>query len=280
MLPNFYVDEVIKRALAEDINYIDITTDLLIDPAAKSHAKLIAKDNGILAGIDVALRVFEFMDSNTEFNVLIKDGEPIKKGDIIAEMYGSTNSILKSERTALNILQHMSGIATYTRLCVDAVADTDVSIADTRKTLPGLRALQKYAVLCGGGNNHRFNLSTAAMIKDNHINAYGSITEAINVLKERAGHMVIIEIEVSDLDQLREAIEAGAVIIMLDNMSLEMMKEAAEITAGRAILEISGGVTLENIREIAKTGIYIISIGALTHSAKNFDISLKIESLS
>jgi nicotinate-nucleotide pyrophosphorylase (carboxylating) len=277
MLPNFYVDDIIKRAFAEDINYIDLTTDLLIDPDSHTHASLVAKSDGVLAGIDVALRTFCLLDPQVECTKLISDAKLIKKGDVLAAISGSTASILKAERTALNILSHMSGIATYTRKCIDAIADTDATITDTRKNLPGLRALQKYAVMCGGGSNHRYNLSAAAMIKDNHVDAYGSITEAIETLRDRAGHMVVIEVEVRDLEQLQEAIDAGAVIIMLDNMTPEMLREAVKITHGRAILEVSGNITLENIVEIAETGIPIISIGALTHSAKTLDISLRIE---
>jgi nicotinate-nucleotide pyrophosphorylase (carboxylating) len=277
MLNNFNIDEIIRTALSEDINYIDLTTDLLIPADSYTRASLVAKADGVLSGIDVALRAFTFEDSSIQVTKLIGDRQIVEAGDIIAKIKGPTASILKTERTALNILTHMSGIATYTKKCVDAVSDFDVSITDTRKTLPGLRALQKYAVLCGGGSNHRYNLSSAAMIKDNHIDAYGSITEAIETLRERAGHMVVIEVEVRDLEQLQEAIEAGAVIIMLDNMSTDELRRAVKLTAGRAILEVSGNITLDNIREIAETGVFIISIGALTHSVKALDISLRIE---
>ena len=274
-LPNCYIDDIIKTAFSEDVNYIDVTTDLLIPYESKSVAKIIAKEEGVLAGIDVAVRAFRLMDNDIKISCL-SDGASLKPGDAIAELTGSTAAMLKSERTALNLLQHMSGIATYTRRCIDAVTGTGALIADTRKTLPGLRALQKYAVLCGGGSNHRFNLSSAAMIKDNHIDAYGSITGAVNELRKRAGHMIITEVEVRNLEQLNEAIEVGADIIMLDNMSIDMMKKAVEITAGRAKLESSGNITLDNIRRVAETGIDIISVGALTHSVKALDISLVI----
>jgi len=277
MLSNFNIDNIIRTALAEDINYIDITTDLLIDPSDMTKASLVAKADGVLAGIDVALRAFCFEDDKIICEKLIEDCSILKKGDVIAKIEGPTASILKTERTALNILSHMCGIATYTKKCVDAVAEFDVSITDTRKTLPGLRPLQKYAVLCGGGNNHRYNLSAAAMIKDNHVDAYGSVFNAISTLRERAGHMVVIEVEVRTLEELKEAIDAGALVIMLDNMTPEMLREAVELTNGRAILEVSGNVTLENVYEIAETGIPIISIGALTHSVKSLDISLRIE---
>jgi len=275
-LPGFYVDSITKTALAEDISYIDVSTDLLFDCEHKSKASLIAKEDGVLSGVDVAMRVFALLDSDSQVvcDVLIKDGSPLQKGDVIAKIEGSTAVILKGERTALNILQHMSGIASYTSRCVEAVSGTGVRITDTRKTLPGLRGLQKYAVLCGGGSNHRFNLSQAAMVKDNHIDAYGSISKAVKALRELAGHMVMVEVEVRDLQQLGEAVKAGADVVMLDNMSHDMMKNAVEITAGRTKLEASGNITLENIRKTAETGIDIISLGALTHSVKALDISL------
>ncbi|MDR0223054.1 MAG: carboxylating nicotinate-nucleotide diphosphorylase [Oscillospiraceae bacterium] len=274
-LPDFYVDGVIARAIGEDINYIDVTTDLLIDADADGKARFVAKADGVLAGIDVALRVFTFLDGKTRAEPLFKDGAAVKKGDVIAEISGKAVPMLKGERTALNILQHMSGIATYTRFCADAVKGTKAKITDTRKTLPGLRALQKYAVLCGGGNNHRYNLSSAALIKDNHADAYGGIAKAVKALRERAGHAVVIEVEVGSIGELREALGAGAEIVMLDNMPAGLMREAVNITAGRAKLEASGNVTAENVREIAETGVDIISLGALTHSAKAFDISMK-----
>ncbi len=276
-LPQFYVDDIIKRAIAEDINYIDVTTDYLLSDDTITTAKFIAKDSGVLAGIDVALRVFELLDSNIEFEVLIKDGQKVKKGDVIAKMKGSVVSLLKGERTALNLLQHMSGIATATNRCVELVAGTNATIAETRKTLPGLRALQKYAVVVGGGRNHRFNLSDAAMLKDNHIDAYGSLTNAVKALREKTGHMVKIEVETRNLDELCEALDAGADVIMLDNMDYATMKKAVEITNGRAKLEASGNITLDNIRDVALTGVDIISLGALTHSVKCFDISMLID---
>ena len=195
--------------------------------------------------------------------------------DVIAEIKGHTCAMLKAERTALNLLQHMSGIASYTNKCVKAVEGTDASIADTRKTLPGLRPLQKYSVVAGGGRNHRYNLTDAAMLKDNHIDAYGGITQAVTALRKKAGHMLQIEVEVRNFDELNEALAVKADVIMLDNMSCEDMKKAVEITAGRAKLEASGNVTLDNIRDVALTGVDIISLGALTHSVTAFDISMK-----
>ncbi len=276
-LPAFYVDDLIKAAIREDIHYIDVTTDLLIDENAETTARFVSKDEGVLAGIEVAMRVFTLLDPAVHFRLYKKDGDAVAKGDLVAEIEGKTRVLLKGERTALNLLQHMSGIATATARCVKLVEGTGASIVDTRKTLPGLRALQKYAVTAGGGRNHRFNLSDAAMLKDNHIDAYGSITAAVAALREKVGHMVNIEVEVRNFEELREAIEAGAHVIMLDNMDIPAMAEAVRITAGRAKLEASGNITQENIAAVAKTGVDIISLGALTHSVRCFDISMRIE---
>ncbi len=278
MLNQFYIDNIINTALAEDINYIDVTTDNLIPDDHTSEAYFIAKDSGVLCGIDVAARVFDLAGGNVEKEILLHDGAEVKKGDYIAFFRGSTKTLLKGERTALNLIQHMSGIATATNKCVKLVEGTRASIADTRKTLPGLRALQKYAVTVGGGKNHRFNLSDGAMLKDNHIDAYGSITGAVTALRKKAGHMLKIEVEVRNLEELEEALANKCEVIMLDNMSDEEMKKAVEITDGRALLEASGNVTLENIRQKALTGVDIISLGALTHSVQCFDISMRIKS--
>lgn len=278
MLNQFYIDNIINTALAEDINYIDVTTDNLIPDDHTSEAYFIAKDSGVLCGIDVAARVFDLAGGNVEKEILLRDGAKVKKGDYIAFFRGSTKTLLKGERTALNLIQHMSGIATATNKCVKLVEGTRASIADTRKTLPGLRALQKYAVTVGGGKNHRFNLSDGAMLKDNHIDAYGSITGAVTALRKKAGHMLKIEVEVRNLEELEEALANKCEVIMLDNMSDEEMKKAVEITDGRALLEASGNVTLENIRQKALTGVDIISLGALTHSVQCFDISMRIKS--
>ena len=276
-LPQFAIDDVIKRGLEEDINYIDVTTDYLIPENQISTARFVAKDNGVLAGIEVAMRVFTLIDDTVRFELFKKDGDKVSKGDIILTMKGHTISLLKGERTALNLVQHMSGIATATNRCVELVKGTNASIADTRKTLPGLRALQKYAVVAGGGKNHRYNLSDAAMLKDNHIDAYGSLTNAVNALRAKAGHMVKIEVETRSLEELEEALAVGADVIMLDNMDCATMAEAVRRTAGSAKLEASGNITLENISEVAKTGVDIISLGALTHSVTCFDISMKID---
>ncbi|HBB19535.1 MAG TPA: carboxylating nicotinate-nucleotide diphosphorylase [Ruminococcus sp.] len=271
-----YIDNIITTALMEDINYIDAAADNLIPADHKSSAYYVAKDDGVICGIEIAKRVFELAGTGVEFKILLSDGTKVKKGDIIAEMEGSTLTLLKGERTALNILQHMSGIATATNKCVELVKGTNASVTDTRKTLPGLRALQKYAVTVGGGKNHRFNLSDAAMLKDNHIDAYGGITAAVAALREHIGHTVKIEVEVRTLEELREALDNKVEIVMLDNMSCQEMAEAVKITAGRALLEASGNVTAENIRAVAETGVDIISLGALTHSVKCFDVSMKI----
>ncbi len=277
MINSIYVDNIIKTALLEDINYLDTTTDYLIDEEQENTARFLAKADGVLCGIDVALRVFTILqEQGFEAKVYKHDGDVLEKGDIIAEIHGKTRTLLKGERTALNLLQHMSGVATATRQAVKAVEGTNASIADTRKTLPGLRPLQKYAVTVGGGRNHRYNLSDAAMLKDNHVDAGGGIASAVAKLKKKLGHMTKIELEVRNLDELGQALEAGVDVIMLDNMSCEEMREAVEITDGRALLEASGGITAETLRAIAETGVDIISMGALTHSVTAFDISLKI----
>lgn len=275
-LMQFQIDDIIKTALAEDINYIDVTTDYLVDEDKINTAQYVAKASGVLCGIDIALRVFTLLDPTAEFEIFIRDGEEVKKGDIIAKITAHTRALLKGERTALNILQHMSGIATATNKCVKLVEGTNASVADTRKTLPGLRIFQKYAVTVGGGKNHRYNLSDCAMLKDTHLDAYGSITGAVNALRGKMGHTVKIEVEVGNLTDLQEALDVGCEIIMLDNMSCEDMTKAVEITAGRAKLEASGNVTEETIAAIAKTGVDIISLGALTHSVQAFDISMKM----
>ena len=271
----FYIDDIIKTALLEDINYIDMAADNLLDDSMISTARYIAKASGTLCGIDVALRVFELLGGFT-FKKYKNDGDRLEKGDIIAELTGPTKNLLKGERTSLNLLQHMSGIATMTAEAVEQVKGTAATVTDTRKTLPGLRALQKYAVTCGGGKNHRFNLSDAAMLKDNHIDACGSITKAVSTLRSKIGHTVKIEVETRNLDEVAEALATGCEIIMLDNMDCETMKKAVEMTNGKALLEASGNITAETIRKVAETGVDIISIGALTHSVKAFDISLKI----
>ena len=223
------------------------------------------------------MRVFELLDGSFSYQLHKEEGDRLQAGDVIAVMTGKTRELLKAERTALNLLQHMSGVATATAQAVAIVEGTNASIVDTRKTLPGLRPLQKYAVTVGGGRNHRYNLSDGAMLKDNHIDAAGGITAAIQTLRPKVGHMVNIEVETRNLDEVQEALDAGADIIMLDNMDCETMRKAVEMTGGKALLEASGGITSDTLRSVAETGVDIISIGALTHSVKALDISMKFD---
>ena len=276
LLPQFYVDDIIKTALQEDINYLDTTTDLMIPATARSTARFMAKAEGVVCGLEVALRVFELLDPTFSYEIRLPEGSRVAYGDIIAELEGSTRCLLKGERTALNLLQHMSGVASATDRYVRLVEGTRAAITDTRKTLPGLRALQKYAVTVGGGKNHRFNLSDGAMLKDNHLDAAGGIPQAVAAIREKLGHMVKLEVETRNLDEVRQALEAGADVIMLDNMDCPTMKAAVDLVAGRALLEASGGITDETLRAVAETGVDIVSIGALTHSVKALDISMKI----
>ena len=275
-LNQFYVDNLIKEAISEDINYIDVSADYLIPENQRNDSYFVAKADGVLCGLDIAMRVFTLLDDTFTYTVHKNDGDEVKAGDLIVEFNGKTACLLKGERTALNIIQHMSGIATATNKAVKLCEGTNASVTDTRKTLPGLRALQKYAVVCGGGKNHRYNLSDGAMLKDNHIDAGGGITNAVNILRSKLGHMVKIEVETRNFDEVKEAVAAGADIIMLDNMNNEQMRECVAFIDGRAKTEASGNITLDNIAEVAKTGVDIISLGALTHSVKAFDISMKM----
>ena len=277
ILPQFYIDDLIKNAITEDINYIDVATDYLLYEGAVSQAFFAAKADGVLCGAEIAMRVFELLDDQFSYTLYKKDGDVVKNGDLIAEFKGRTVKLLKGERTALNLIQHMSGIATLTNECVKQTEGTRATIADTRKTLPGLRSLQKYAVTCGGGRNHRYNLSDCAMLKDNHIDAKGGITAAVMALREKIGHTVKIEVETRTLAEVEEAVSVGADIIMLDNMDNETMKQAVEIVDGKALLEASGNLTKERIKSVAELGVDILSIGALTHSVTAFDISMKIK---
>ena len=276
MFNQFYVDDLIKRALDEDINYIDVSSDYLIPEKQRNDAYFTAKEDGVLCGLDIAMRVFQLLDDSFTYTAKKKDGDIIRKGDIIVEFSGNTRALLKGERTALNIIQHMSGVASITARAVYLCSGTKAVVTDTRKTLPGLRSLQKYAVVCGGGRNHRYNLSDAAMLKDNHIDACGSIEQAMKVLRSKIGHMTKVEVETRNLREVKEALEAGADVIMLDNMSNDEMKEAVAMIGGKAVTEASGNVTLRNIAEIAKTGVDVISLGMITHSVKACDISMKM----
>lgn len=270
------VDEIIVNALKEDINNVDITTDNLVDNDSRSKAYMISKEDGVIAGLKFAKRVFEILDSEIKITFNVNDGDKVTRGINIAEIEGRTKTILKGERLALNILQRMSGIASISKKYSEAVKAYPVRIVDTRKTTPGLRILEKYAVKMGGCHNHRYNLSDAVMIKDNHIKAAGGIKEAIKKIKDKIPHTVKVEVEVEDIYGLKEAIEAGADIVMLDNMEPDEMKEAVKVADGKVLLEASGGITMDTIIDVAKTGVDVISIGALTHSVKAMDISLNI----
>lgn len=274
---DWHVQELIRRSLQEDIGYQDITTENLIDAEHHSRGVFLAKSAGIVAGIAVAEQVFRTLDKEIVFTTIINDGEEATPGDIIAIVEGRTRTLLMGERTALNFLQRLSGIATRTRRMVDLIRYEKAEIVDTRKTTPGLRWLEKYAVKVGGARNHRFGLYDGAMIKDNHIKAAGGIQKAVSTLRTHIPHTIKIEVEVEDLKQLQEALEARVDIIMLDNMDVDTMRQAVEITSGQALLEASGGITEDTLLEVARTGVDFISIGALTHSAGSLDISFNLE---
>lgn len=268
---------LIEEALIEDVGTGDITT-LSTIPASKTiTGRFLAKESGVLCGMDVAKAVFDAVDPAVILTAKKKDGDAFEKGDVLAEISGPARSILTGERVSLNLMQHLSGIATRTRAAVDEIAGTGAKIADTRKTTPGLRVLEKYAVRCGGGSNHRFNLADGVLIKDNHIAAAGSIKNAVSMARENIPHTLKIEVEIETFEQLCEALEAGADIIMLDNMTTDDMKKAVAIVAGRAVTEASGNMGDKNLREVAECGVDLISIGALTHSVRAADISLKFK---
>lgn len=269
------IDKVVLNALEEDMPYGDVTTDNLISLEDQSKARFIAKADGVLSGMTVMKRVFELIDAEVSVEIYFEDGSKVKKGDVVAHVAGRTGSILKGERTALNLLQHLSGVATRTNNFAELVKEYPVSVVDTRKTLPGLRYLEKYAVRCGGGRNHRFSLSDAVMLKDNHIVAAGGIGPAVSKVRAAIPHTTKIEVETENLEMVQQALDAKADIIMLDNMSNEEMTEAVKLVAGRALTEASGNVTEDRIVEIAKTGVDIISIGCITHSVPAMDISLR-----
>lgn len=269
------VDNLILMALREDVSNEDITTNSIISEKREGKVQLICKEDGILAGIEVFKRVFQLLDENIKFSIQKKDGKKIKNKELIGEIYGDVQAILTGERTALNYLQHMSGIATYTNNMVELLKGSNIKLLDTRKTTPNMRIFDKYSVKIGGGYNHRYNLSDGILIKDNHIDAAGSITKAIKLAKEYAPFVRKIEVEVENLDMVAEALEAGADIIMLDNMSPELMRTAVKLIAGRAETECSGNISKESIEKIKDTGVDYISSGALTHSAPILDFSLK-----
>ena len=268
------IDKIIKNTLKEDVTSEDITTNSIVPEDAVATVDLIAKEKGVMAGLFTFNRVFEIL-GNVEVDFFKTDGEQVIPGDKIALIRGNARSILTGERTALNLLQRLSGIATLTSLYAEKLQGTKAKVVDTRKTTPGLRVLEKYAVRVGGGANHRFNLSDGILIKDNHIGAAGSITNAVNSARQNTSFVNKIEVEVEDFDMLDEALAVGADIIMLDNMNPEMMKEAVKKIDGRAITEASGNVSLDTIEEIGKTGVDYISVGKLTHSVSALDISMK-----
>lgn len=266
------LDKIIDSALDEDIGSGDLSTNLLISSDKRAKALMRAKSDGIISGLFVAEKVFKKLDNEVDWRPKFKDGDNVRVNDLIVEFEGSYRMILTGERTALNFLQRMSGIATETSKYVEAIKGTKAKILDTRKTVPGLRILDKYAVKMGGGTNHRIGLFDMVMIKDNHIKVAGGILPAVKNVKKRLKNGIQIEVETSNLHEVEEAVEAGADIIMLDNMTTEMMKKSVELINGRAKVEASGNVTLKRVREIAETGVDFISIGALTHSVAAFDI--------
>ena len=270
------LDRILRRALEEDLGSGDLTTNATIDPGLKGRASLLARETLVLAGLPVFINVFRMLSVEITSEDYFEDGQLVREGEKICQITGPANAILKGERTALNFLQRMSGIATLTKTYVDKVGSQKVRLVDTRKTAPGLRLFDKYAVRMGGGFNHRFGLYDGVLIKDNHISAAGSITNAVDLAKRNAPHTIKVEVEVEDLEALEEAIQAGADVVLLDNMSPHILKEAVRLSNGRVPLEASGGINLKNIEQIAKTGVDIISVGALTHSAKAVDISLEI----
>lgn len=269
------VDHLILEALKEDISSEDVTTNAVMKEAVDGEVDLICKQNGVIAGLDVYSRVFELLDPNTVTELYCKDGDEVKNGQLMGKVKGDIRVLLSGERVALNYLQRMSGIATYTRSVSELLKGSKTKLLDTRKTTPNMRIFEKYAVVAGGGYNHRYNLSDGVLLKDNHIGAAGGVKEAVQAAKEYAPFVRKIEIEVENLDMVKEAVEAGADIIMLDNMSTEEMKEAIRIIDGRAQTECSGNVTKENIDRLVDLGVDFISSGALTHSAPILDISMK-----
>ena len=268
-------DQLIRMALQEDITSEDVSTNAVMPTATKGTVDLIAKEDGVIAGLDIYARVFTILDEKTEIDFHCKDGDEVKKGELMATVTGDIRVLLSGERVALNYLQRMSGIATYTRQVAKLLEGSKVTLLDTRKTTPNCRVFEKYAVRVGGGCNHRYNLSDGVLLKDNHIGAAGSVTKAVQMAKAYAPFVRKIEIEVETLEQVKEAVEAGADIIMLDNMTPEVMKQAVELINGRAKTECSGNITKESIQKIREIGVDFVSSGALTHSAPILDISMK-----
>ncbi len=270
----FEIERIIRTALEEDVGLGDVTTESTVEPGVKARAQLVAKEDFVLAGIDVARKVFQMVDPGVAFEKLLEDRQSVKKGEVLAWIKGDARSLLQGERVALNLLQRMSGVATLTSRFVRQIEGTSATIVDTRKTTPGLRVLEKYSVRAGGGTNHRTSLYDGVLIKENHIAAAGGIAKAVAGAKSRIPHTLKIEVETSNLDEVQQALDAEVEIIMLDNMSLDQMREAVALINGRALVEASGGVNLKRVRDIAETGVDLISVGALTHSYMSVDISM------
>ena len=272
------IRDIVERALVEDLGHGDVTTDALIPPEARGQASVVVKAAGVVAGLEVALEVFRQVDPSTISRIRMADGSTVSPGEVVTDVEGSVAGILKAERVALNFLQRLSGIATATAAYVNETQGTKARIVDTRKTVPGLRQLEKYAVRVGGGHNHRYNLADGILIKDNHIAALRArelgLAEIVDLARERSPHTLRVEIEVETVEEALEALEASADVILLDNMSPEEMRRVVSISNGRALLEASGGVTLDTVRAVAETGVDLISVGALTHSVRALDISL------
>jgi len=273
---NIQIEKIIEQTLVEDIGTGDITTNSIIHPSLHAHGIIKTSENGIIAGLNIASLVFKKLDSKIDFQCKVNEGQEVSIGEILVKIHGPAQAILKGERIALNFLQRMSGIATMTSQYCHEVKDYPIRIVDTRKTTPGLRILEKYAVRIGGASNHRFGLYDAILIKDNHIALAGGVKPAIQLAKKNASHTVKIEIEVENLSQLKEVLEESVDIIMLDNMDLTTMRKAVEMSKGKVLLEASGGITLKTIKAVAQTGINLISVGSLTHSVKSLDINMEI----
>lgn len=272
-------EPIVRAALLEDIGRGgDLTTDAIVEPQRVAKAQVVARASGVVAGLDIALLAFRLLDHRLRADVRVRDGERVAAGDVVAEIEGSARAILTAERTALNLLCRLAGIATATRALVELVSGTDAKIVDTRKTTPGLRPLERYAVACGGGMNHRFGLDDGVLIKDNHLVLAGSIRAAVAAARARVGHMVKVEVEVDTLEQLREALAEPIDAVLLDNMTSDRLGEAVRLVDRRVLTEASGGVTKQNVVEIARSGVDLISVGWLTHSAPALDLGLDMQS--
>jgi nicotinate-nucleotide pyrophosphorylase (carboxylating) len=277
-LERLAIEPIVRSALLEDVGRGgDVTTDAIVSPGMRAHARIVARKPGVVAGLEAAALAFTMLDDSVEFGVRIPDGARVDAGECVAEIGGRARTILTGERSALNFLCRLSGIATATRRLVDTIAGTHARVADTRKTTPGLRVLEKYAVRCGGGDNHRFGLDDAVLVKDNHLALAGSVRAAVAAVRARVGHTVKVEVEVDTLDQLNEALELPIDAVLLDNMTPEELTRAVEIIGGRVIAEASGSVNAETILAVARTGVDVISVGWLTHSAPALDLGLDVD---